>query len=449
MDASFDGLILFDRHGRVTDANRAASRLLGQALGAMLGERVEDLVTLRQHSTAKSLAARKDLPELDGTVWTLQRADQSVVSVVIRKTQGSGRQLWVLKDVTRIGPMAEALERKTQLLLEAERVGQMGGFEVDPKTGLVIWTAELQRLMGLPEAAVLTIEETYSFYTEASRAIVREAFNATLSHGTPYDLELEVKTRHGRVFWVREVCHSTFRAGRLVSVVGVMQDITERRQMADLLARSADLERARIGADLHDGVGQELTGLALLLQSIATRSKRESPALSQELSVLCKLASKSIETLRDMSHSMLPVELRQMGFMHVCRQLATSMRKALGVGIRFRFSGDKLQMPAGPTAEHLYRIAQEAIANAVKHGGARQIALTLKASDTKLVLTISDDGSGLEAAPATGGIGLQIMRYRARLLGGLLDVGKNGRGGTRVKCIVPRVGAPARVPGWS
>jgi PAS domain-containing protein len=277
MEGCFDAMLLLDTRGRVLDANSAASVMVGRPVAGMRGKTVGALVGLRRHAADKDAPARRDITELEGTLCTLRRADHADLTVVLRKAEyGAGRQIWVLRDVTQSRPIADALERKARLLMEAERVGRMGAWELDIHTGLVIWTAELQRLMEVEESGVLTVEESNTFYTGPSRAIVREAFKATMNHGTPYDLELEVVTGHGRRMWVRETCRPSFRNGRLSSLVGVLQDISERRRMADLLAKRADIERERIGADLHDGLGQELTGLALLLEAAATRRARRS-----------------------------------------------------------------------------------------------------------------------------------------------------------------------------
>jgi signal transduction histidine kinase len=441
MEASFDAMLLVDSDGCIECANSAAIRLLGQPGATMLGRLVDEVLTLRLHSIPRGAACKEAIAEFDGTLFSVRRTDLSAATVVLRKTNGpSRRQLWVLRDVTRQQPIAEALERKTQLLMEAERVGKMGAWELDTGTGLLLFTEELQHMLGLVDSPMVPLEHAYSFYTDASRAIVREAFSATMIHGTPYDLELEMKTKRGELIWVREVCRATYCDGRMVSLTGITQDITERRRMADLLARSADLERARIGADLHDGLGQELTGLALFLQGAALRAERDNPGMSHDLAELAKIASKSIETVRDMTHAMLPLELRQMGFVTVCQQLATSTQKSSGIMVRFRYVGHPSHVPVGPSAEHMYRIVQEAIANAVKHANPTRISLTLKASDAKLVLTVSDNGEGIDLTRATGGIGLQIMRYRARLMGGLLDVRRNSGGGTLVRSVLPRRG---------
>jgi signal transduction histidine kinase len=441
MEASFDAMLLVDGDGCIECTNSAAIRLLGQPGAAMVGRPISDVASSRLQPVPRGISAKEAGAEFEGSLFTVRRPDLSVATVVLRKSDGpSGRQLWVLLDVTRQRPIAQALERKTRLLMEAERVGKMGAWELDTGTGLLLFTEELQHMLGLVDSPVVPLEYAYSLYTDASRAIVREAFSATMIHGTPYDLELEMRTKRGDLIWVREVCRATYCDGRMVSLTGITQDITERRRMADLLARGADLERARIGADLHDGLGQELTGLALYLQGAALRAERDNPGMSNDLAELAKIASKSIETVRDMTHSMLPLELRQMGFVRVCQQLAATTQKSSGVLVKFRFHGHPSHVPTGPSAEHMYRIVQESIANAVKHANATRISVTLKASDTKLVLTVSDNGVGFDPTRTTGGIGLQIMRYRARLLGGLLDVRRSSGGGTIVRSVLPRCG---------
>ncbi len=117
-----------------------------------------------------------------------------------------------LRDATDERATLEALETTTCLLHEAERVGRIGAWRIDVKAGLLVRTPELCRIMELPASAHTTsIEQSYMTYTEASRRIVKEAFTATMTRGTPYDLDLEVVTGRGKRFWVREICKATMR----------------------------------------------------------------------------------------------------------------------------------------------------------------------------------------------------------------------------------------------
>jgi signal transduction histidine kinase len=425
MENSFDGLLIVEHVDRIGEANPAACRILGQPIEAVIGSRFRDLCTVHHHAQ----------------VLTLERLDRSCVDVLIRKLPGFAprTRLWILHDVTADRALNEALERKSRLLLETESIGGIGGWEVDVKTGLLSWTPEMRRIMEMPATQEpVTIEESYDFYTEASRPIVREAFNATMARGTPYDLELEAITGQGRRIWVREVCRATMRGGRPISVIGFSQDITERRRIAGLLTSIGDQERARIGADLHDGLGQELTGLSLLLRSVTTRAELDGSALAAELGGLTKLAGKTVETVRHIAYGLLPLELGEFGLRQVLERLARSISETFGVLVTIRFEGEEALMPVGTVAENLYRIAQEAIANAVRHGKAKRVALRVRASQAKTTFTVSDDGIGIDLQRNPDGMGLQIMRYRTRMLGGILDVQPMPRGGTRVRCVIPR-----------
>jgi signal transduction histidine kinase len=442
LKGSFDGMLIVDRVDRICEANLPACRIFGRSIDSIIGKRVRDIGTVR-HDAVAPRSGTAELAHRAETVLTLQLEDKSSVDVVIHKFSGLAprTRVWILRDVTADRPVVEALERKSRLMMEAERVGGIGGWEVDLKTGLVAWTPEMRRIMGMPPRTErVTIEESYNFYTDASRPIVREAFNATMARGTPYDLELEAVTGRGERIWVREVCRATMRAGRLVSIIGVSQDVTEQRRLAALLTSIGNQERARIGADLHDGLGQELTGLALLLRGVATRAEREGSALASELRGLSKLASRSVESVHDIACGLLPLELSEVGFRQVLRRLARSASESFGVFVTIRFHGDSAHMPTGTLAENLYRIAQESIANAVKHGHAKRVALRVSAGETKVILTATDDGTGIDLDHRGKGMGLQIMNYRARMLGGLVAVQRTRTGGTRVRCVMPRNG---------
>lgn len=441
LECSFDGVLIVDLADRICDANAAACRILGQSYHSLIGKRVRDFVGIQRRAATRRSAMEPEIADRPRILQTWERPDKSLVDVVVHTSPGvvSQTRVHILRDITADRPIAEALERKSRLLMEAQRIGRIGAWELDVKTGLLAWTPELRRIMGVSAAtATMTVEESYRFYTDASRKIVREAFNATMTRGTPYDLELEVITGRGHRIWVREVCRATMHRDHLVSLIGVSQDITERRHLADILNNSSNQERVRFGADLHDGLGQELTGFALLLRSMATRAAREGPTLLADLLELSKLASKSVETVRDMVRGTLSLELRDIGFRGALQQLARSASKTLGMSITVRFRGVARHLPVGPAAENLYRIAQEAINNAVRHGHAQRVSLQVHAGQANITLTVLDNGIGIDLNRNSKGMGLQIMRYRARTLGGLIDIRRMRGRGTQVRCVVPR-----------
>jgi two-component system sensor kinase FixL len=213
--------------------------------------------------------------------------------------------------------------------------------------------------------------------------------------------------------------------------------MTGRRRLAEHFSNVVEQERALIGADLHDGLGQELTGLALLLQALARRAEIEGPGLVPEICRLSRMANAAVASVHNVAHRMLPLELRHGDFKYALQELARSSRRAFGVQIAVRCCGEDACSPKERVAEQLYRIAQEAVTNAVRHGRAARISLCVRSRALEITLTVSDNGVGFENGCARGGMGLHIMRYRARILGGLLDVRSVRPHGTRILCVVP------------
>jgi signal transduction histidine kinase len=183
-------------------------------------------------------------------------------------------------------------------------------------------------------------------------------------------------------------------------------------------------------------LGQELTGLALMLHALAARARHEAPVLSGDLAHLSRLASGSIAAVRDMAHGMLPMALRHGDFKLVLHELARTTRRSSGVRTALRFSGDKAYFPVGRVAEHLYRIAQEAITNAIRHGRAKRLWISVHGSASKIRFAVTDDGVGFDSRHVSVGMGLELMRHRVRVLGGLVDIRRARTGGTRVLCVV-------------
>jgi PAS domain S-box-containing protein len=218
----------------------------------------------------------------------------------------------------------------------------------------------------------------------------------------------------------------------------VVQDVSERKRLEQEVLDIANRERRRFGHELHDGLCQELTGVALMLRSMATHMQRNVLPTSHQLEEIIALVTDSIDSARAMAHGLSPVTLDRGGLVSALNNLAHRARESYGIDVRLRSKVPPRLTIDEPTASHLYRIAQEAINNAVKHGHARAITVTLQAYDDKVQLSVSDDGIGLQAGTVGGsGMGLKIMAYRARMIRGVIEVAPRRGGGTRVQCVCP------------
>jgi signal transduction histidine kinase len=178
--------------------------------------------------------------------------------------------------------------------------------------------------------------------------------------------------------------------------------------------------------------------VSLTLRTLATRLGRGVSIGANDLDEAISLVNKSIESTRAMAHGMSPVTLDKGGISAALNTLAERSRVAYGISVRARTRNSTGREIGQTLAYHLYRITQEAVSNAVKHGGCRVVSIDLGITKRGVTLTVDDDGSGIpEEVARVDGMGLKTMTYRARLVGGIVSVSPRPGGGTRVRCVCP------------
>jgi signal transduction histidine kinase len=220
---------------------------------------------------------------------------------------------------------------------------------------------------------------------------------------------------------------------------------TRTRLQKELLETSERVQR-RIGSDLHDGLCQHLTGTALAGQVLGQKLAGRSLPEAAEADRLVELIQEAIELTRTLARNLHPIEIQAGRLADNFQELAADASNRFKVSCQFECH------PAAPVpdvndvnvAAHLYRIAQEAITNAVRHGKARHINLRLDSTANEMVLTISDDGLGLPENAGNGdGLGLHTMAYRASMIGATFNIARlSSLGGTRVTCTLAFNGVP-------
>jgi len=227
--------------------------------------------------------------------------------------------------------------------------------------------------------------------------------------------------------------------------VMVLRDVTEDRRTAELLERQraeqiiaevSEAERRRFGQDLHDGLGQMLTGVAFLCktleQKLASRSQQE----SADAKTMSKLLGDAIQTTRELARGLLPVPAQPDGLVLALKNLADQITSQFQIECAVQeLSYAQISDPS--TATHLFRIVQEAVNNAVKHAGAQRIDICLEAEQATGFLSVRDNGRGISSEASGRGSGLDIMRHRAATIGGSLRVSADPGGGTVMTCRFP------------
>jgi len=214
----------------------------------------------------------------------------------------------------------------------------------------------------------------------------------------------------------------------------------EARELERRIVEVGDAERRRIGHDLHDGLGQQLLGAAFMAKTLQKKLDSDAPAHAAYAGEIAATIEGALHFTRDLARALSTQTIGRPDLSTALADLAATTEKMFGVTCAFHRDAN-LTLPAGENSEHLYRLAQEAINNAVKHGHASHIDILWQTRIGRQVLRIRDNGRGFDGAIATEkaagrepGIGLRVMQHRADMVGGQLEIGPAASGGTIVAC---------------
>jgi signal transduction histidine kinase len=219
-------------------------------------------------------------------------------------------------------------------------------------------------------------------------------------------------------------------AGRFYRLAGIARDITRRKEMEIEMLAISEREQRRLGQDLHDDLCQQLVGIEFLSKAFEQQlAPRPEAAKAAEIACLIRAA---IDRARHLARGLVPLEAEPEGLMRALKGLSTRTSEIFCVSCAFECPSPVLISEA-TTASYLYRIAQEAVTNSIKHGHANQIEIGLTRDSDSVSLTINDNGVGFSTEqPSPHGLGLNIMRYRTDMIGGQLTIDSAVEGGTRV-----------------
>ncbi|MGA9777465.1 MAG: PAS domain-containing protein [Verrucomicrobiia bacterium] len=257
-----------------------------------------------------------------------------------------------------------------------------------------------------------------------------------------YNQEYRIVRPDGALRWIRDRAFPIRdSSGNVIRIVGIAEDTTDRHRLEREILEISDREQARIGQDLHDGLCQQLVSLGFdnnsLEQQLAAQARPEVAAVQK----MGKVVDDAIAEARALARGLFPVQLETDGLSLALRQLAAGVCARARVHCRVDCP-EPVLVRDNTMATHLYRIAQEAVNNAVKHSRAGSIVIELKTNQNRIELKVSDNGIGIPTSRhPTGGMGLHIMNYRAQAIGGTLNIERAARHGTVVSCSAPQPAA--------
>jgi len=277
-----------------------------------------------------------------------------------------------------------------------------------------------------------------SFVDPRDQASVHERLSG-LGQGKMVEIELRIISRTGERRWLRMAAESPSAAltHASIEVIGMAEDITNRKVLIEHMFDAIHNEQRRIGIDLHDGLGQVLTGVSLLLRSCHTHALRGEAVAPAEFEQLIELITGAIETTRKLAHGLAPGTKEFGGLLFALNALAQQSR-GFGLPIELVAPADFSPTLDVTVSDHLYRIVQEAITNAIRHASATRLNISVTAPKDCLVLEVTDDGIGI-AEDYKPGFGLHSMRYRADGIGAQLTIAAIEPCGTRVQVRLPLI----------
>jgi PAS domain S-box-containing protein len=334
------------------------------------------------------------------------------------------------------GRLAEQQLRKSeQELADFFTESPLGLLLVDPCGRILrVNRAEL-RLLDFAEHEVCgkTVEE---FLVEPE--IAADTLTRLASKETVHNQRARIRQKSGSIRQVRIDANGLWEKEQLLHSRWFMRDITRQAELEREILTISDREQRRLGHDLHDDLCQQLAGLQFLSESLARDLASSSAKGAARAKEIAQGVQQAMNQTRDLARGLSPVSLEADGLMEGLRQLAERTCKIFRLDCRFRCETPIL-VPDHSVAIHLYRIAQEAVGNAVKHAKAERIEITLTKQGKNVRLAVTDDGQGIPARRAEPkGMGLRIMHYRNSVIGGSLAIRRAARGGTSVVCTVSK-----------
>lgn len=250
------------------------------------------------------------------------------------------------------------------------------------------------------------------------------------------DLELQGVKKDGTEFPV-EMTLSEINWDNRKIFTGIIRDLTERRNLERRIFEIGSEERRRIGYELHDGLGQMLTGIRFLSENLAKKLKAQGSPGVDAANEIAEMVKDADEYTRSLSRGLVHVDMEKKGLSVGLQKLCSKFTSVTGVSCQFVESGD-VEIENYNISLHLFRIAQEAVNNAIKHANADHIVVHLSRDFKEVCVTVTDNGDGFEMGDGHGnGLGIQIMRHRAGMLGGFMEIERTENEETQVRCVVP------------
>ncbi|HET6425172.1 MAG TPA: PAS domain S-box protein [Planctomycetaceae bacterium] len=428
--------------------NRGAERLFGYAAHEVLGRSddafYEPEARLRQ-DRRRDLALARERGQIDSECWRIRRdggvIGAYVVITALRDAHGHPRGFAVVtRDITEHRRSVQELQDQKRRLRSIVETAVDAIVIIDERGIVESFNPAAERMFGYKADEVIGQNVNILMpqpFADEHTGYIQRYLRTGAAKIIGIGREIQARRKDGSLF-PADLAVSEFYDGR-PQFTGIVRDISERKAMEAEVLQIAEAEQRRIGQELHDDAQQQLSGLTMIARnaadSLAAHISND-PKLAEvhtKVERVVKGLREANQSLRELARGLVPLQIEAHGLHDALRKLAAQISEAHSVTCTF-FVENGLDVHDDATASNLYRITQEAVNNALKHGAATQIVIQLRSVNGMAVLEITDNGVGISDPRESSGRGLQIMAHRARLIGAVMTVRKADPRGTIVSC---------------
>lgn len=443
------GIITTDLDGIVTYWNSTCEKMFGYSREEMINKPLSKIYPFvaeeqyRQH--IQKLAAGE---EVQGQ-WKSITKDREIIWIDVHAeplTDDDGKPSAIIASAHDIGELKQVEQELEENKARAQAILETtidGIFTTDIEGNIINFNHSASRIFGYAEEEItgkninMLIPGQYHD-PQSNKNNLQHHTNPIGKHIVGYRRELMGRRKDGTKFPLElSVSEVDWEGDRIYT--SVVNDISERRRLEREILRISEEERQNLGQDLHDGLGQMLTGIHLISKNLAHKLESNGIRGADEVQEISNLIKEADDYAKALAHGLVHVDFKEEGLETALEQLAKQVEKLFNVNCSVN-NKESINMHNEMQGMHLYRIAQESISNAVKHGKANNIKIDLKTENGSLKLSVKDDGIGFSESQKQKkktGMGINIMRYRANILSGRIEIIETENNETKVMCTIP------------